>query len=111
VSKKPPPKAIQATQRQPQTVPPLKAFLRLPVDPEQDAALKRLLAKYRDPTQQHQLLHILQRAKFSHQLRATLSRQVSSSRKCFMRRDRWRKRIDAIEQQLDALLRDFHKTL
>lgn len=111
MAKKPPPRAIPAKQLQSRTGPPLGAFLRLLVDREQNAALKRLLAKYSDPTQQHQLLRILQGARFSHQLRTTLSTQVSRSRKWFMRRDRWRERVDAVEQQLDALLRDFQKTI
>lgn len=111
MAKKPPPQASPTKQLQSRTGPPLRAFLRLLVDPDQDVALKRLLVEHRAPMQQHQLLRILKDARFSHQLRTTLSKQVSRSRKWFMRRDRWRERVDAVEQQLDALLRDFQKTI
>lgn len=111
MAKTPPFQANSAKQLQPRIPPPPEAFLRLLADPEQDAALKRILKKYSDSEQQHKFLRTLQDAKFSHQLHTTLSKQISCSRKWFMKRERWRKRVDAVEQQLDTLLRDFQKTI
>lgn len=111
MAKTQPLKTNSTKQLQPRTPPPLKAFLRLLADPEQDAAIKRILNKYSDPEQQHKFLRALQDAKFSYQLHATLSKQVSRSRKWFAKRDRWSNRIGAAEKQLTALLKDFQGTI
>ena len=93
------------------TAPPHSAFLRLLVDVERDADLKRLLNKYADPSVQHRLLGILRNTKFSHEIRATLGKRVSDARAWFKKRDRWRRRVGVLDRGLEALLEQFRDSI
>lgn len=93
------------------TRPPRSAFLRLLANPDSDAELDRLLARYKKPESHARLLRILQDVRFAHQLQNTTARTVSRHKAWFRRADRFRKRIAKLDRDYEALLRDYQKTL